>query len=127
MGLSQTVKSMLTSKSSEGGTLNQSALKDVNRPSPAASTSLSEDTVIEPVRKVVPRNKKASVPVTVNLDLLGPDSEIDTPVEESSDEEEAREVLLSDDESSDEETQLEAVEGVLEWPVYGRPYCQEIS
>ena len=59
--------------------------------------------------------KKASVPVTVNLNLLGPDNEIYTLVEENSEDKAAREVDADD--FSDEETHIESIEGVLEWPV----------
>ena len=59
------------------------------------------------------KKKRNSVPVSINLDLLQPDSEIDTPEEESSSEEEVGEEL---DDSFQEENLLEPEEGIMDWP-----------
>ena len=69
------------------------------------------------------QKRVVSVPVSVNLDLLEPDSEIDTPVEESSSEEEVKEVESGG--SSDEDMPLEVDEGQLDWPSMVSQICDK--
>ena len=115
LGLSQTVKSILEVKSTATKTVEKPEQREVVR-KVVVSSDVGGERRVNTTKTPVARSKnKASVPVTVNLDLLAPDSEIDTPVEDSSEEEEEVQGAEAE-ESSEDEIQMEPEEGVLEWP-----------
>ena len=135
LGLSQTVKSLSSQLSSEKRNSKMAASstensRSVPKISEATSTppagvhgkqasnpSKADEIIPGPSTKSSKKKKAASVPVSINLALLEPDSEIDTPVEESSSEDEER--VESGAESPEEdklEYQVDPTEGILDWP-----------
>ena len=129
LGLTQTVKSLTSKISASESRPVPIVQTDLSRASPnvtegtstpstgvhgklASSSSKTDNKNTTGVSKK-PKQKRVSVPVSVNLDLLQPDSEIDTPVEESSSDED---IKGDSDVSLEEDYTMEAAEDILDWP-----------
>lgn len=68
-----------------------------------------------PNKAILGKKKPVCVPTHSEADLLAPDSEIDTPLEDDSSEEEVKEGL-SGESLEEEETPVPDSAGILEWP-----------